>query len=430
VAAPFDPLGRGAGEVRVAVEPVDDRRVAGLRVVVLRVVAFLVAGFFVVDEEAVRRAVAAGFAAIAAAGVALAAAAGWAVDDRLVLGLADAGLLVATFAEAALVVAFAVADRFGPDEAAARFAVVRPADAGLAADGTAFAAAALARVPAAAARVPAAAARVPAALPAVFARVPAARPAVFARVVTAFALVPAAALALVPAARARVPVLRVAALAREVAAFRVVEVRADPPAELRPPRPRGPTLMGDTAWAAVAAADPTSIAVAPRARAPVPAAARARSPMRATIDATSAAASPAWRWRLATCLRPFDASAFASWPRRFASVARAASSCLPSFRSSLAAFPVTGPDACWAAATRSPTAPRTSAGTLEPVDLRDPFVDFAIARYSSARPPLCARSGGRERYHSDINGADPTDGTEPSARYVGEHPVNDPSTAG
>ena len=381
----------------MAAEPVEVLRAAGFRVAVLRVVAFRVAVFRVVGDDAVRRVVAAGFGVAAGAEVAAeAVAAGLAVDDLMVLGLVDAGLLVAGLADAALVVvafavAFAGADRFRPDEAAARVDVLRPTDAGLAADGTAFAAAARARVPAAAARVPAAAARVPAARPAVFARVPAARPALFALVVTAFALVPAAALARVPAARARVPVVRVAAVAREVADLRAVEDRADPLAELRPPRPRGPALIGETACAAVAAADPTSIAVAPIARAPVPAAARARSPMRATIDATSAAASPAWRWRLATCLRPFDASALASWPRRFASVARAASSCLPSLRSSLAAFPVTGPDACCAAAIRSPTAPRTSAGTLEPLALRDPFVDFAIARYSLSSSRSCVQ---------------------------------------
>ncbi len=402
MAGPVEPPPRVAGDdaadERVPAEPVDAFRVAGFLVAGLRVVAFRVAGFLVVDDV-VRRGVDVGFAVVAAAGDVVEAAAAGLADDlvvfgfaearRLVAAFADAGRLVADLAEADLVVAaFAVADRLDPEEAVGRFDVARAADAGLAADGTAFAAAALARVPAAAARVPAA------------------LPAVFARVAAALARVPAAAFARVPAARARVPVVRVAAAPRVVAAFRVVVDLADPLPAVRPPRNRDPALIGETACAAVAAAEPTSIAVAPSARAPVPAAARARSPMRATREATSAAALPAWRCRFATCLRPLVPSAFASWPRRFASVARAASSCLPSFRISFAAFPVTGADACCAAATRSPTAPRTSAGTLEPLALGDPFVDFAIVRFSlSSSAPVC--KGGSERYHPDINAAEP-----------------------
>ena len=128
--------------------------------------------------------------------------------------------------------------------------------------------------------------------------------------------------------------------------------------------------------------------------------------MRATREATSAAASPAWRCRFATCLRPLLLSALASWPRRFVSVARAASSCLPSLRSSLAAFPATGPDACCAAATRSPTAPMTSAGTLETLALRDRFVDFAMVRLPY--PGTRARCGGgsTKPYHLEINAED------------------------
>jgi hypothetical protein len=214
VATPFDPLARDAGdagEVRVAAEPAEAFRVAGFRVVVLRAVALRVVGFRVVDDAAVRRPGEAGFAVVAAADVALAAGdAGLAVDVRLVLGFADAALAVA----------------------------------GLAADGPAFVAAALARVPAAAARVPAA------------------LPADFARVAAALTRVPAAALARVPAARARVPVARVAEAPRVVAAIREADALALVPAPaVRPPRARVGALIGETAWAAVAAAEPTSIAV-------------------------------------------------------------------------------------------------------------------------------------------------------------------------
>jgi hypothetical protein len=103
-------------------------------------------------------------------------------------------------------------------------------------------------------------------------------------------VVPAAPLRVVPAVALRL----VAGCAlvgdrRRAAGFAVVDAAARG-------RPRaGPVRTGDTAWAAWAAALPTSRTAPPTAPAAVPAAPRAIPPIRTTKAATSAAASTAWR---------------------------------------------------------------------------------------------------------------------------------------
>jgi hypothetical protein len=99
--------------------------------------------------------------------------------------------------------------------------------------------------------------------------------------------------------------------------------------------PIGPTLTGDTASTAWAAAAPTSLAapltLPPTVPAALPAADAARPAILPAIVATSWAASPACFVRLATCFRPFEPCATASWARRFASIARAATRRFSSF---------------------------------------------------------------------------------------------------
>jgi hypothetical protein len=124
-----------------------------------------------------------------------------------------------------------------------------------------------------------------------------------ARVVGALAfdvrVVPAGPLRVVPAAPLRaVPAVALRLVAgcalvgdrrRFAAGFGVVDAAARG-------RPRaGPVRTGDTAWAAWAAALPTSRTAPPTAPAAVPAAPRAMPPIRTTSAATSAAASTAWR---------------------------------------------------------------------------------------------------------------------------------------
>ncbi len=321
-AGPVVRRGRVVGDLRV----VPERRVEAFRVVDpavagLVVVAFAAAGLAV--------------AVVVAAVVAVA-------DLALVAAFAVAGLRVAAFAVAGLrVLAFAVAGL--------------PA-AAVAADEAVVAAAAL-----------------------VVARFAAVRRALvdpaLRRVVAGVAVAGADALELAAAG--------FAVVFRLVAGRRLTLLRAEAAVvAARLARTRGADVMGDTACAAMTAADPTSIAASPTTSAALPAAARARPPILTTRPATSAAAAAACCRRFATCLRPFDASALASCPRRLVSVARASSSCLPSFLSSRAALRGTGADAFWAAATTSRAAPTTSAGRLERFALGAPFVDFAIVGIS------------------------------------------------
>jgi hypothetical protein len=423
-----------ARRARVAGELVADLRVEPVRRVVVRffpverrvalATGFAAAGFAAAGFAAVGFA-AAGFAGAVAARLAAARftvarldAGRFAAARRVVAGLAAAaGVLVAAVAAAGFDAARFVAGRF----VAGRFVVGRLTVGRLAAARRVAVGLAVAGVLAADAAAGLEAARL-AAVRLVAVRFAAGRRVAAGLAAAAALAAGAAAVALVaPAALARVPAARVDAVLRLVVRFRVIPARgAVAPAAVDCGRTRVADRIGETAVAAVAAADPTFLAVPPRARARVPAADRARSAIRATSPATSAAASPACRCRFATCFWPLLASAFASWRSRFDSVARAASSCLPSFLISRAALPVTGADACCAAATRSPTALRTSAGTLEALLLRDPFVDFAIVGFSISS---CARcEGGSKRYHSDINAERP--------RALIEHPVNAPSTSG
>lgn len=223
-------------------------------------------------------------------------------------------------------------------------------------------------------------------LVAAFALVAAFRMAVFA-LVAAFLVVAAPRLvadfALVAA---RDAVADVDVLAAEAFA---VKVRRRPPGfdadffgEVAEARRAGSALIGDTTTTALAAAEPTSLAAPltapPTADAAPPAAAPARWPIRPAMTATSAAASPACLRRLATCFRPFDAWASASWRSRLVSVWRAAFNWRSSLPSSLAA-PL---DSGTTTARASPTSPlavrrTTSVGALRSLD---PPVVFAMVR--------------------------------------------------
>ena len=117
-------------------------------------------------------------------------------------------------------------------------------------------------------------------------------------------------------------------------------------------------LSGETATAASAPAEPTSLAVSSTTSTAEPAACFRSTPIRAAIAATSAAASPAWRSRLSNSFPPADPSAAAaSWRKRLASTLRAAPSFAWSRRSSRAALPVNGATAPLARDTPLPTAP-------------------------------------------------------------------------
>jgi hypothetical protein len=161
---------------------------------------------------------------------------------------------------------------------------------------------------------------------------------------------------------------RVVAALRVVAGFRVVAAFAR-------------VRLVARALRTVAAADPTSRATSPTASTAASAASRARSPIRARRPAT-------------------DASASASWRRRFDSVDRAASSCFWSFRASRAAFLVNGATAWPAPATRSVIAAAMAFGPVEVLVFRDPFVAFAMG----ALPLLCdVCRHGHGPYHLDVN---------------------------
>jgi hypothetical protein len=142
-----------------------------------------------------------------------------------------------------------------------------------------------------------------------------------------------AAVALSVAGRFEAAGRRVAAGFRAIEGFRAPLPRSGPPI--------GPTLTGETASTAWAAAAPTSLAapptLSPTVPAALPAAAAARLASLPAIAATSWAASPACFVRFATSFRPFDPWAAASCARRFVSVALAAARRLSSFWSSFSA---------------------------------------------------------------------------------------------
>jgi hypothetical protein len=203
-----------------------------------------------------------------------------------------------------------------------------------------------------------------------------------ARAVAAFAVVPAFAV---------------------VAAFAVAGVLARLREPGGRPRRRGVALVsvaggvrcriGVTTWVACTAAEPTVRAAPPTApptasaaedaaETALDAAAAAREATREASPATSDSDSATCFRRFATSLRPFVATAVASWRTRLLSVLRAAASCFSSLRSSLAALFDSGLTA--------PLASTMTSATVSTTTSRRPLLPPS-SRFAIDRPPAVPR---------------------------------------